>query len=328
MKKRLLSAGLIGSAMTALAQPTIQANQFNYLQAPAFTYKYQTGQTAVAPGPSGANVTWNFTSLGPGSNLDYTTGACPGDVDCGTFPGANQMVKVGTLAKVYYEKTNAGLEQIGEKASGTFVYSNPMKYMQFPMTYNQTYNDTYASSNGADTRNGTVTSTIDGYGTLQTPTGTYTNVLRQKIVENTTVTTGGVSVNMIFTHYYWTKADMHHQVMSIISTEITSAPVPVPATYTVVYTTAAPGGVGIEQRELLANETEMFPNPASRELNVKTRTLPLEHITIFNLLGQQVLQQAVKNTQSYSMSLDLAPGSYFAQISAGGSRITKPLVIR
>jgi hypothetical protein len=330
MKKSLLSATLLGLASAVVAQPTIQANQFNYLSAPAFTYKYQTGQTAVAPGAAGANVTWNFTSLAQGSNLAYTTAACPGDPDCGTFPGANQVLAVGTLAKLYYEKTNAGLEQIGEKASGTFVYSNPMKYMQFPMTFNQTYNDTYASSNGSDTKNGTVTSTIDGYGTLQTPTGTYTNVLRQKIVENATVTTGGQSANMVFTHYYWIKADMHHYIMSIVSTEISNAPVPVPATYAVAYTTSTAGGVGIEQPEILAGETELFPNPANRELHIQTRTLPLQQIAIFNLMGQQVLHHSVSEKQQFSITLNnlgLAPGSYFVQVNAGGSRVTKTLTI-
>lgn len=331
MKKQLFTAAFTAAAGLALAQPTIQANQFNFLSAPSFTYKYQTGQTAVSPGAAGTNVTWNFTALGQGTNLTYTTTACPGDADCGTFPGANQVVKVGTLAKLYYEKTASGLEQIGEKASGTFVYSDPMKYMQFPMTYSQTYNDTYASSNGSDTKNGTVTSTIDGYGTLQTPTGTYTNVLRQKIVENATVTTGGQTLNMVFTHYYWMKADMHHYVMSIVSTEVSGAPVPIPATYTVVYTTATPGGTGIDQKEVLANETSIFPNPASSELTISTRTLPLEQVAVFNLLGQQVLRRDMGNTRSYSVTLkdlDLAPGNYFVQIGASGSRITKPLVIR
>ncbi len=331
MKKQLFTAAFTAAAGLALAQPTIQANQFNFLSAPAFTYKYQTGSTAITPGAAGANVTWNFTSLEQGTDLNYTTTACPGDADCGTFPGANQVVKISTLAKLYFEKTTSGLEQIGEKASGTFVYSNPMKYMQFPMTFNQTYNDTYASSNGTDTKNGTVTSTIDGYGTLQTPTGTYTNVLRQKIVENATVTTGGQTLNMTFTHYYWMKADMHHYVMSLISTEVTSAPVPVPATYTVIYTTATPGGTGIDQKEVLANEIDMFPNPANNELTINTRSLPLEQVAVFNLLGQQVLRRDIGNSRSYSLALkdlNLASGSYFVQIAAGGSRVTKPLVIR
>lgn len=330
MKKQLLTAALSGVGMAALAQPTIQANQFNYSSAASFTYKYQSGQTAIAPGPSGANVTWNFSSLAAGSNLSYTTDACPGDSDCGTFPGANQVLKVGTLAKLYYEKTNNGLEQIGEKAAGTFVYSNPMKYMQFPMTFNQTYNDTYASSNGSDTKNGTVTSTIDGYGTLQTPSGTYTNVLRQKIVENATVTTGGQSVNMTFTHYYWMKADMHHYVMSIVSTEITGAPVPVPASYAVIYTTAT-GGVGIDEQAALAGEVDIYPNPADRDLNIKTNNLAIDKVELFNILGQKLLSKTIDRKNCFSVTLntlELSGGNYFVKINTEKGLLTKQVVIR
>jgi len=330
MKKQLLTAALSGAAMAALAQPAIQASQFNFLSAGSFTYKYQAGQTAVSPGPSGANVTWNFTSLGQGSNLSYTTAACPGDSDCGTFPGANQVLNVGTMAKLYYEKTNSALEQVGEKASGTMVYSDPMRYMQFPITFNQTYSDTYASSNGSDTRNGTVTSTIDGYGTLQTPAGTYTDVLRQKIVEHATVTTNGMTSTMILTHYYWMKADMHHYIMSIVSAEITGTPVPVPATYAVAYTTAT-GSVGIDAQAALAGKADIYPNPADKDLRITTDDLPIGRVEIFNILGQKLLDKNIDKPHCFSVTLnglELNSGHYFVKISTEKGLITKQVVIR
>lgn len=329
MKKKLLTGAFAALACSAWAQPTIQSGQFDWLLAPSFSYKYQSGQTAVAPGPSGANVTWNFSSLSAGSTLNYTTTACPGDPDCGTFPGANQVVNVGTLSKTYYIKTANKLEQVGDKGSASMVFSNPLTFLQFPVTYNQTYSDTYAASGASGDRSGTVSSTIDGYGTLQTPTGIYTNVLRQKIVENMTITTGGQTATMLVTQYYWLKADMHHYVMSLIVTEMTGTPVP--ATYVVTYTTAQPGGVGISERDMLTAETTLYPNPITDALTIRTRTLPMGNIELFNVLGQRVLHHDVQAAERFSVSLtnlDLPAGNYFVRIQAGGTHTTRTVSLR
>lgn len=326
MKKQLLTLSLLAASAAVLAQPTIQANQFDWLATPAFTYKYQAGQTAVAPGAAGANASWNFSGLPAGSNLAYTTAACPGDADCGIFANANQVVKVGTLGKVFYNKTSSALEEVGETGSNAVAYTDPMKWLQFPVTFNQTYSDSYVSAS----RSGTLTSTIDGYGTLTTPAGTYNGVLRQKIVDNTVVDAGGQTMNMTLTQYYWMTPGIPHYLMSIIITDITGLPVPVPSTYAVAYTTET-GTIGIDDKAALALDITVYPNPASDAISIKTGSLRVESVAAFNMLGQQVLSKTFTGIASGVVTLDqpgLTAGCYFLKINTDKGLVTKQVVIR
>jgi hypothetical protein len=330
MKKQLLSIAALLSAASAIAQPTIQANQFNYVSVPGFVYKYMSGQTAISPGAAGANVNWDFSTLAGSSTLNYTTTSCPGDADCGTFPGANQVVGVSTAAKVYFNKSSNSLEEVGELASGTITFSDPMKMMQFPVTFNQAYNDSYASSGASGSKNGTLSSAIDAYGTLKTPTGTYTNVLRQKIVENATVVSGSTSMQMTITHYYWIAPGIHHYLMAVLSTQITGLPVPVPPTYVATYSTQS--GTGIADNEALSREVTVYPNPASNKLTIQTTDLDIKDIEVYNVLGQKMLTHTFSdksNTASVTIdNLQLAKGCYFLKINTGKGLVTKQIAIK
>jgi hypothetical protein len=331
MKKTFLSSALMLACGVVLAQPTISADQFNYVSAPSFSYKYMSGSTAIPPGAAGANANWNFSTLSAGSTLNYTTASCPGDVDCGTFPGANQVVGVSSLAKVYFNKTSSLMEQVGEKGSANIIFSNPMKMLQFPMSFGQTFSDSYESSNPQGSKNGTVTSTIDAYGTLKTPTGTYTNVLRQKIVDVGTIQVGPSSYTMTATQYYWMKPGTHHYIMAIISTEMTGLPVPVPASYVATYTTAAPGNTGIEvDQDILAEKIAVYPNPATNEFTVEANGLNIANIDLYNVVGQKVLSKtgAVGTLKMTVNELTLNAGCYFLKINTNQGQITKQVIIR
>ena len=330
MKKNALLAALLGIAGLSQAQPVIQTGQFNYLSATGFVYKYQTGQTAISPGAAGANVQWDFSNLAGSSTLNYSTLACPGDNDCGTFPNANQVVKLSNTAKVFYKKTATELQQEGELASGTFTFSDPLKMLQFPVTFNQNFTDSYAGTNASGSRSGTVTSTIDGYGTLKTPTGTYTNVLRQKIVENATVAASGQTLQLTITHYYWMTPDLHHYILSIQSTATQGLPVPVPTTYVTTYTTKSQT-VGINDKDALAESIKMYPNPADDYLDIQTGHLAVSNITIYNMLGQKMQSRdfAGKNTpaQITLNNLQLIPGHYWIRLHTDKGPVTKQIVI-
>lgn len=329
MKKELLSIGLSLLAATVEAQPVIQASQFDYGALAAFSYRYSAGQSAVSPGAPGANITWDFSALGSGSNLSYTTASCPGDADCGSFPGANQVVNVATFAKVYYAKSATEMVQIGEKGTSNLLFSDAMKVLQFPISYGQTFSDTYAASGASGSRNGSLTSTIDGYGTLKTPSGTYTNVLRQKIVDNGTAVVGGQSLSQVITQYYWMAPGMHHYLMSLVVTEVTG--LPVPATYVVTYTQQGPGTVGIAHTGTGSVNLDIFPNPAGSWLKISTGSVPIAKVSLYNVLGQQVLTQQAggRNTSMMELNLSgLAPGSYLVRAATEDGMAVGRVLVR
>jgi hypothetical protein len=333
MKKTLLGLSMLAIAAVSFAQPTIQANQYDYASVQEFTFKYSSGQTAISPGASGANVTWNFSSLTGSSTYNYTTAACPGETDCGTFPGANQVLILASLnSKTYWKKTTNTLEQTGEKGNSTssdFVYTDPIKFMQFPMTFGQTYSDTYTGAAPIGTKTGMLNSTIDAYGTLTTPAGTFANVLRQKIVETATVTVSGQPSTIQFTHYYWFAPNVHHYLMAIIVAEPIGLPVPVPATYVATYSTGS-GGTGINN-EVLNNEIAVYPNPINDRFTIQTGTLNVESVEVYNILGQKVLNKsfAGKNTSATTIdNLQLRSGYYFLKINTDKGLATKQITIQ
>ncbi|CAN5235190.1 hypothetical protein BH09BAC5_BH09BAC5_19020 [soil metagenome] len=67
--------------------------------------------------------------------------------------------------------------------------------------------------------------------------------------------------------------------------------------------------------EIISNlQITSFPNPANDVVNINAQNLKMEHISLFDLLGNK-LSDAIVNSNSYQMDVsDLQPGVYFAQI--------------
>lgn len=194
MKKILLSL-LVPATISLQAQPTLtSANEATI--GTSFTYNY-VDPTGVQPGNSGASQTWNFASVTPnGTTSVHNYVSVASTPYAANFPGTNLVQQVIDTATVYlYHTTSASsteLNGIAFDAGGTpsiMTYSNSELLRQYPATYNSTSFDTYAGTLtmtlGPVTitiyRTGTYEYLADGYGTLITPAGTFTNTLRGKI---------------------------------------------------------------------------------------------------------------------------------------------------
>ncbi len=73
----------------------------------------------------------------------------------------------------------------------------------------------------------------------------------------------------------------------------------------------------------------IYPNPASEELFIRTREIPIEKITLFNSLGAMVLNQEAQGRQSeYHLDVsNLAAGSYLVRILTREGYTSKNLLI-
>jgi hypothetical protein len=199
---------VVATACSIIAQPTIPASKFFI---PGYTMTYVDGSVSgVTPGNAGANQTWNFgsvTNTGSGyANAYYNAAATP---YAANFPGSNVAMADPTASSPAYTymTVNSSLvnfDGLIVDVNGTqmaYVYSNPQQYFALPLTMGTTFTDTYAGTLSfsqppvtlTNYRNGTITSTVDGYGTVITPTGTYSNVLRimvRDVVRDSLVYTG------------------------------------------------------------------------------------------------------------------------------------------
>jgi hypothetical protein len=61
-----------------------------------------------------------------------------------------------------------------------------------------------------------------------------------------------------------------------------------------------------------------FPNPAQDVINLDART-GIENVTMFNLLGQKVLEQKVDGLSTYQLNVStMAKGTYLMQVTSNG----------
>lgn len=83
--------------------------------------------------------------------------------------------------------------------------------------------------------------------------------------------------------------------------------------------------VGIEENE--AVEVNIYPNPASRYLNIESAE-GLKEVVIYNAIGQQVIVRSLEGTRSTLDLGSLASGNYTMRITAAnGEQVTRKFIV-
>lgn len=292
MKKSLL---LLLSSCTALsfAQPVMQN-----IMPIGFNCVLSFGP-ATSPGPAGANQIWNFSSVPatPSATLNIVT---PGATPCSSsFPTSNWAQNISGSQFNYYISTASQLEVIGEQISpsctGGLTYSNSKIVLKFPFNYTNSFSDPFVNTSGP----GTVTTTYDGYGTLITPSGTYSNVARVSFSDP-----GGTS-------YEWfDTGSSGHPLCLIVGSN------------TIFFHNT---NVGVNEMSI-EESINVYPNPVHGSVKVSLNEIPLS-VNLFNSIGVQIMSL---NPSLEEFDLDLtaqAPGIYFLKFSTSNGIGVKKIVI-
>ncbi len=335
MKKNLLTliGGLVLASSVAIAQPTLTSSGINPILGDNFTY-YST--LYINPGLPGAGQTWDLSSL-VGTANGITNVVLPSATVNGSSFLSSDVAAQNTASSTdsYYKTTSAVLQNSGISAGGTNItYTNFEDMMHYPFTYLNTFTDPWAAEFFTASqywRTGSTTVTADGYGTLITPVGTYTNVTRVHFVQTYQDSTF-IGSPFIITYnndeYFWYK-DGFHLPMAAIYTLTTSAGGPYTGGY---YTDQL---VGINKAPSFISSSNVFPNPAVNDVTLHftlTESKEVE-VHLYNSLGQQmdVVQHMKGFIGSNTMNLNiesLAEGIYFAQLKVeGNTAITKRFVV-
>ncbi|HLF63533.1 MAG TPA: T9SS type A sorting domain-containing protein [Saprospiraceae bacterium] len=205
------------------AQPTIFRENFF---APGDEIFILDSDVIPDPGMSGENRTWDFSTIPVGKDV-IRIGIANADTTqyFADFPNSN-IAEVSTFdggQNIEYDRvTNSIFELLGSVTPGvaTLTYSNPLTYLEFPFTYSSQWQDTYANTFDfiinpiTITTEGMVNTLIDGYGTLILPHATFNDVLRLKVIDESTDTTDlgqGLSEKNVNhdTSYYWVSPSYH-----------------------------------------------------------------------------------------------------------------------
>lgn len=346
MKKHLLFA----SASVLLATMTANAQSITITQAdmPAMgkvaIEANDTLLTGITPGGAGASQTWNFSTLTIGS-LDTTGIVAPSTLfHFSDFPTANIGAVTPAGGESYALASPTSLEMQG--AYGDFgllgmsviKFTPSEKMLSLPSTFNTAFTDNYtlnvkapfSTYPGIDSikmdASFAVTSLIDGWGTLTTPT--YSNVpsLRQK---RTTVETsasyihitGGAwmpnPVEVTTSHTYtWYSNTIQYSLLEIgtDSAETTTTD----AKYLVSFST---GTVGVH--ESAKNNLLVYPNPAVDNIIVAGVT-EVSALVITDITGKLVSSEFLQNNRNNINVSKYENGIYFYQvINKSGNTIGK-----
>ena len=325
----LLSGSFVLSLMisVSIAQPTLTGNGINPVIGESFSV---VTSTYVDPGNSGANQTWDLSSM-QNSGINTVSYISPSTTAVsGSFPNSNVASSSTQGVGNAFYKTSATVFQNCGVYNGTVVmsYSDPEDLLRFPCNYNNTYVDTWKTQfmSGGYTfhRRGASTVTADGYGTLITPNGTYTNVIRIHFEQNyldSSVIGGNLSIQTYSNdEYFWYKEGTHTQLAYV---------------YTLTYPGGvsqngfyAAGSVGISEDPTIVSTTNIYPNPSSDKINLDFYLMNNQRIDIrvINITGE--IMDIGKTMNGYqgqnNVSIDasdLPEGIYFTQILINGEAV-------
>jgi len=298
---------------------------------------YTENVSGVEVGAAGSGQNWDFSSLSddsvnvesivPTSGLPFTS----------EFPEATHASVVsdaeGTFVSYFrtsasaYTLLGAGIE--GSGASGSFIYSNSVDLFRFPIGFGQAYNDDFESTISAlgfsYQRNGAVQVDVDGSGTLTTPIGTFSNVLRVKSVETYNLVglppIPGASTSGVITTYNYISAD--HPGSILLSYVIDNDNIGN------VDTTIGFADPNFQSIEQIANDGfNLFPVPASNQINI-TSNLGIVNVELFDISGRRSSQIAFNGVSKALVDVALLPaGVYVARVQlVNGSTVNRRVIV-
>jgi hypothetical protein len=311
---------LFAFGINANAQPVLTAGNANPVIGDAFHWVLANNQ--ASPGATGANQTWNFSSLVT-SNVWRDTVVYPASAIHGSdFPTSDVSI---FIQNAYYTFFQTEIDSFVFKGAGSYswekINSNPEIYLTYPFTYNSTFTDSYAASenNGGTiiSITGTVTVTGDGYGTLQLPYETFTDVLRIKMIENEVQTISGNPTNVTRTKYLWYMSGMHQPILAM--TYLSAY-----GTYSTQYLSGIT--VGINEYENL-NDIAIFPNPANDNITIENNSqINNGSISIYNIQGQMLIQQPLQLNKTEINISNFAKGIYILKFECNDGFAVKKFV--
>jgi hypothetical protein len=290
-------------SLIAKAQPVLNASDF---ETELSMTVYKGNSSGLSPGDAGANQTWDFSSLSLTlrvENQTFNTVAVGTAISASSFTDSNYCwttkgtddINNNIIIDIYlfYNLSDTSFEEAGSSYPGTInKFTDTKTLFQFPYNYNKKIDDTYQIEGQ---NSNSFTSVYDAYGTLITPFGTYTNVIRVKTTRET------------YVNYTWYQTKPFSIIMQGEFTD--SSPL------TVYKNTTGLGVNPIEPKKAMA----VFPNPTHAELNIQLpEQQTLDRVAITDITGKIVLTQD-QNLNQINVA-HLANGLYFIEAHSGNEK--------
>ncbi len=351
----MLAAFAVLSGTMSAQQPVLTNNVFPELGDAVTQIDGDT--LGIEPGASGANQTWNFSSLSalPGEVAVASTVATAASTPfAANFPDANLAAVTTTddgTAYAYFKQEANKISFYGSAAGGIFFqFTDPQVVLQTPLNYHDAFTDSYNSEfsipdGGTFYSKAIKAAEYDAYGTLKMPGATYSNAMRVKSVElsiDSTVFDGGYIVTILnTTTYEWYVANRPGPQVSVSysgghsKTVIPGIPPfeeEVPVTKSVNFVTNVTTAVSETPEQRLGIQIEGFgPNPAVETITLRFNAEPGAgelQVMVLNTAGQMLQSQVLKPETGENILrvpvAQLPAGQYLISVSDGKAVKTLP----
>ncbi len=297
------------------------------------------------------NFTWDFSQLVPNSQSfnEYQSVSSTSIIYSVAFIGkANQASPRGDMGMMnitinngfnFYSKSSSQYKLVGYggEMSGTpvpVVFNNPDIIYRFPMVYG---NIDSCDSDWSVGLSGTGyieedlhrVNTVDGWGTLITPMGSYTCLrLKSEVLQDDSIyiAASGMAMRIPqrFTEYIWLAKGMDFPIMKAI------VPEPFIGQVDIIYMDTIRQFVGLNE---LAYNTEavinIWPNPANNQVKISVNAQEDSQISIIDSHGKLVYSANVKAISTQHIQTgNWAKGIYFIRLSTENKTISKKLIIQ
>ena len=310
MKKHYALLLFVAATNFALAQPSLTAADLNPVVGEQITMTRAT--TMMPHGANGSNVSWDFSAATPlaDATVDMTASNA-------AHPGTNLVYDYAGQAQLYYQNDNTQQSIKYQVVSGVQItFSDQMKMLSFPLNNTTSFADPFAATftdSGINySRTGNTFVTYMGYGTMKTPTGTYTNTIKIKFEQIFSDTDASDELNYHTIAYYWYKAGIHYPIASSVTFSDDFGSI---EEYTDYYSSTT---VGTENISLV--DIQIYPNPANDILNINlAEGFENSHTRVLNINGQELL--TVDNSTSKLDVSELLSGIYFLEIKLENGQI-------
>lgn len=300
-------------AFFAAAQPVIDEIDYRPVLGQSFISARSAAPLASNSEGPGGFQTWDLSDMN--GQMTNTTNYWGPDQD---FPGTTFRRLTNIFGTHHVKTTNDGWYSHGSMdwvfdEFHTIVYQDHLKLMAFPFTMGSSYTDTFSGtfSDIEATCSGTFTVEVDGYGSLITPAGSWTNVLRvRSVLTYTAVKSSGETENFNRESYEWYTEGIAHELAGIRYTTYPSGMLVISGLYL-----SSPLSINEEE----AGKLVVFPNPAKDNTTIRLGSNEnVTSVTAVDPLGK--VHCLTFQQQQNELQIDvsgLADGIYYLGVKSG-----------
>jgi hypothetical protein len=274
-----------------------------------------------APGASGPNAGWDFSTLTADSRATMQYVAPATTPQGAQFPAAT-VAQVGGGNTFYYQATASGVQLAGTVSDGLVIpCTAPGLYLPFPCTYQTTWSDPEAASFVADgtpvTRTGTTTGEADGQGTLVMPDGSIVgDVLRMHWMDPVTDATAMFSFDIVYDSHLHYVAGLDRPLLQVVDSTLSFNGF----SETVQFTQWTDGLSSGAFNKAGDGPVQVYPNPATVQLTLRDGSGDLTVALLYDATGRVVRDQALNNGRAVVDVTHVPAGLFIVEFRNEGQR--------